>query len=60
MARRKVTEEKRRKKITATVDNKVAKLLDKYMEDNDYNIGDKSRLIEKMIKSELSKKNPKN
>jgi hypothetical protein len=57
MARQKTPENKKRKKITVTVDNIIAELLDKYMVENGYDIGDKSRLIENIIKKELNKKN---
>ena len=55
MAREKVPDNKKRKKITVTLDNKVDELLDKYMEENGYDEGEKSRLVEKFIKNELKK-----
>lgn len=44
-----------RKKITATIDVRVADMLDEYMKDNHFE--NKSKLIERLIKNELKKKN---
>ena len=55
MAREKISDNKKRKKITVTVDKKISDMLDEYMEINGYDIGEKSRLIEKFIKNEINK-----
>ncbi len=56
MARAKVSEHKRRKKINVTIDPETFDMLNEYMIDNDYDVGDKSKLVEKFIKNEIKKK----
>lgn len=56
MARQKTPENKKRKKITATIDSRLFDMLDEYMLENGYDVGDKSKLIEKFIKNEIGKK----
>jgi metal-responsive CopG/Arc/MetJ family transcriptional regulator len=56
MARQKVSENKKRKKITATIDSRLYDMLDEYMIDNGYDIGDKSKLVEKLIKNQIKNK----
>jgi len=53
MARQKTPENKKRKKITATIDSRLFDMLDEYMLENGYDVGDKSKLIEKLIKNEI-------
>lgn len=47
--------DRKRKKITATIDKEVSDKLDDFMKDNYFD--NKSKLIERLVKNELKKRN---
>lgn len=52
--RHKIPEEKKKEKMTLTIDEKVINLFDKYLSDND--ITNKSKYIENLIRKDMYSK----
>jgi len=54
MARQKLPEEKKKRDISVSVDEKLSDLLEKYLKENEYK--NRSKYIEKLIKEDLKKR----
>jgi metal-responsive CopG/Arc/MetJ family transcriptional regulator len=52
--RHKIPDEKKKEKMTLTIDEKVVELFEKYLDDNQ--ISNKSKYIENLIKNDMEKR----
>lgn len=52
--RHKMDDDKKKEKMTLTIDEKIGELFEKYLEDND--ISNKSRYIEMLIRKDMAEK----
>lgn len=55
--RHKIPEEKKKKKFSITIDDKLGCILNKYLESN--NISNKSKYIENLIRNDMEKRGEK-
>ncbi len=52
--RNKIPDEKKKEKMTLTIDENIAEILEKYLEDN--NIKNKSKYIESLIRKDMQER----
>lgn len=55
--RHKISEEKKRKKFSITIDKRLINVLDKYLDSN--NISNKSKYIENLVRIDMEKRGEK-